>query len=244
MSKKNKLIHQVNLDLLGQPEDLQLGYSFKECLSYISVEISKRRGRWLLNRISYMDYQDVTQIILAHFFVKWDKWDQAKPLPNWTNAVISHQTRNIIRDVYTSYVKPCVQCPANEGGDLCRIYGKQCSECAVFKKWEKTKAKKHAIELAESFEEIEETLKSKLTTHKHLNYDADQLHQWILPRLTNIQRKVYNLLYIENLDEVDVAKKCGYKTGEQKRSPGYKAIEKMKKIFVKTAKIVMEEKGL
>jgi len=191
-----------------------------------------------------MDYEDVSQIIRAHIYKKWDKWDQTQPLLNWTNAVVSHQTRNIIRNIYTSYVRPCAQCPANEGADLCRIYGKQCSECPVFKSWEKTKAKKHAIELAESFEEIEETLKSKLTTHKELNYTAEQLHQWILPRLTNIQRKVYTLLFIDNLDEIIVAKKCGYRTSEAKRSAGYKAIEKMKKIFVRVAKQVMEEKGI
>ena len=239
-----KTIHPVNLELIGLPANSKKAYSFEECLPYIDNEIIKRRSRWLLNRISYMDYDDVSQIIRSHIFRKWEKWDQSQPLPNWVNAVISHQTRNIIRNIYTSYVRPCVQCPANEGGDLCRIYGKQCSECPVYKNWEKAKAKKHAIELAESFEEVEETLKSKLTTHKDLNYTAEQLHQWILPRLTNIQRKVYTLLFIDNLEEIEVAKRCGYRTSEAKRSAGYKAIEKMKKIFVKVAKVVMEEKGI
>ena len=43
---------------------------------------------------------------------------------------------------------------------------------------------------------------------------------------------VYNYLYIENLDEEEVAKKMGYKTSEKNRQPGYKQIKNIKKNIV------------
>ncbi len=242
MNKKNKAaINPINLELLGKPRD-GVAYCYEECIPVVDIEIKKRKPRWLLNRISWIDYDDVSQIIRSHIFEKWYQWEQDKPLLNWVNAIISNQTRNIIRNIYTSYVKPCVQCPANEGGDLCRIYGTQCSSCEVYKKWEKTKKRAQAINLAESFEDMEETLKSQLTYKNHFpNYNLEKLHGNILPKLTPIQQKVYKLLYIENLDELDVAREMGYKTREKSRSPGYKQIEKFKKIFIKTAKQVIEE---
>ena len=52
---------------------------------------------------------------------------------------------------------------------------------------------------------------------------------------------VYRYLYIENLEEEDVAKKMGYKTNEKNRSPGYKQIKNIKKSIIKKVKKLLEK---
>ena len=51
----------------------------------------------------------------------------------------------------------------------------------------------------------------------------------------------YSLLYIENLSESQAAKRMGYKTNEQNRSPGYKQIKNLKKAIIKKAKEFLKE---
>jgi seryl-tRNA synthetase len=53
---------------------------------------------------------------------------------------------------------------------------------------------------------------------------------------------VYESLFVKDEDEFIVAKKLGFKTSEQKRSPGYKQIQNIKKnIVIKVKKLI--EKG-
>ena len=54
--------------------------------------------------------------------------------------------------------------------------------------------------------------------------------------LKPLEWKIYDLLYIKNLDENEVAKEMGYKTSEANRSPGYKQIKNIKKSIIKKVK--------
>jgi hypothetical protein len=58
-------------------------------------------------------------------------------------------------------------------------------------------------------------------------------------KITNVEWKVYNYLYIENKDEIETAKLMGYKTSEKNRSPGYKQIKKIKNKIYKLAKVII-----
>ena len=60
--------------------------------------------------------------------------------------------------------------------------------------------------------------------------NIEKLHLRMREKLTVVEYKVYNLLYIENKDEIETAKLMGYKTSEKNRSPGYKQIKKIKNI--------------
>jgi hypothetical protein len=236
-------IHEENIRVAGMPKN-GVSYTFEEFLTYINEAVASRRHRWLLHRISWIDYDDVSQIIKTHIFKKWDMTDAAKPISHFISRTISNQTRNIIRNVYTSYTRPCIQCPANEGGDLCRIYGKQCSECPVFKHWEKSKSRAHAINLAESYENLEESSKNKLIGDNTFpEYDLERFHAEMIKRLSNIQRKAYTYLYIENRDEAEAAKLMGYKVSKDSptRCCGYRQLAKLKKTFIEVAKTVIEE---
>lgn len=86
-----------------------------------------------------MDFNDVSQILRIHINNKWPLYDQKQPLAPWVNRIISNQIKNLIRNNYGNYSRPCLKCSAAEGEDLCKIYGKQCGACPLYKKWEKRK---------------------------------------------------------------------------------------------------------
>ena len=53
--------------------------------------------------------------------------------------------------------------------------------------------------------------------------------------------KIYSYLYIDYLDELQAAKKMGYKTSEKNRSPGYKQIKNVKKKIIAKVKDLLSD---
>ena len=102
---------------------------FEECIDQIDQEIRKRRNKWNLTALSWMDFDDVSQILRIHIYKKWDLYDPKKPLCPWLNRIISNQIKNLIRNNYGNYTRPCLRCAAAEGENLCAIYEKQTDEC-------------------------------------------------------------------------------------------------------------------
>ena len=51
---------------------------FEDCIEQIDSEIRKRKSRWNLTALSWMDFDDVSQIIRIHIFKKWHLYDQSK----------------------------------------------------------------------------------------------------------------------------------------------------------------------
>ena len=99
----------------------KLKYSFEDKSDIIDKAITKQKKKWQLTAITWMDYDDVTQIIKIHIYKKWNMWDQSKPLEPWIGRIIANQLKNIIRNNYTNYIRPCLNCPNNSGDDQCRI---------------------------------------------------------------------------------------------------------------------------
>ena len=125
-------------------------FTYNDKKDIIDIELKKRRGKWFLNSVSWIDFDDVCQIIRAHIYKKWEQWDQARALEPWLNRIISNQLKNILRNNYSNFSRPCLNCPFNQSkgpsesdapGELCGFTpsGLQCSECPLYKKWEKTK---------------------------------------------------------------------------------------------------------
>ena len=106
---------------------------FEDCIDVIDQEISKRRNKWTLTSIAWMDFDDISQILKIHIYKKWHLYDNSKPLAPWLNRIISNQLKNLIRNNYGNYARPCLRCAASEGGDLCVIYEKQwtCCQCSI-----------------------------------------------------------------------------------------------------------------
>ncbi len=82
----------------------------------IEEELNKRRGKWFLTSLAWIDFDDVKQIIRLHLHKKWDLWDQSRPLKPWLNRIISNQLKNILRNYYSNFAKPCLSCPFNQSG--------------------------------------------------------------------------------------------------------------------------------
>ena len=89
--------------------------SFEESILEIDTEIKKEKYKWNLSALSWMDFSDVSQILRIHIYKKWDMYDPSKPLKPWINRIISNQIKNLIRNNYGNYARPCLKCSASEG---------------------------------------------------------------------------------------------------------------------------------
>jgi len=220
------------------------GPSFEESIHLIDEEIKKRRSKWNLTALAWMDYDDVSQIIRIHIHKKWDMYDPIKPLGPWLNRIISNQIKNLIRNHYGNYSRPCLRCAAAEGDSLCEIYQKQCSSCPLFAEWEKNKKKAYDIKIPLSIENHTHEVKSLCESNFDVEDNAQKLHAKMKEILKPLEWKIYVYLYIENKDEKEVAKLMGYRTSEKNRTPGYKQIKNLKKSIITKVKKVLDKKEI
>jgi len=222
---------------------------FSDCIYIIDSELQKRKSRWRLNAIAWMDFDDVCQKIRLHIFNKWDQWDNKRGLRPWINTIITNQMTNLVRNNYSSFSKPCLQCKYNQGGNLCAIYGSQSSDCKDYSKWELGKKDAYLIKMPISLDHSMRDLNNEnkqqaidvKDNYSYMDYESKmaKFHQSMKTKLSAIDWRVYSLLYVENLDEIEAAKLMGYKTSEKNRSPGYKQIKKIKNKIYKIAKLIL-----
>lgn len=211
--------------------------SFEGSLDEINTEISKRKPKWNLTALSWLDYEDVAQIIRVHIFKKWSKYNPTKPLGPWVNRIISNQIKNLIRNNYGNYSRPCLKCSASEGDDLCAIYVKQCSKCPLYAQWEKTKKRAYDTKLPVPLENHVQEVFSRAEDSIDIEKSSKNLHVRMEAILKPTEWKIYKALYIDNLSEEETATLMGYKTTEKNRTAGYKMIGNIKKSIIKKAKV-------
>jgi len=215
---------------------------FEDCIDEINIEILKRRNKWSLTALAWMDFDDVSQILRIHIFKKWDMYDQSKKLGPWINRIISNQIKNLIRNNYGNYVRPCVKCAAAEGDSLCRIYGKQDSSCPLYKNWEMNKKSAYDTKLPVALESHSQEVYSYANqTGFDVERAAEKIHNKMKTILKKNEWQVYECLYINYLSEEETAKRVGYKTSELNRAPGYKQIKNIKKTIIKKVKKLMDD---
>ena len=80
-----------------------------------------------------------------------------------------------------------------------------------------------------------------------VNYpeSSERLHNLVMKQLNEKHKKIYYMLYIENLDDVAVAKKFGFKADAAKRkNPRYKQIANLKKKFYNIALKIMKDQDI
>ena len=171
-------------------------------------------------------------------------YDQKKALGPWLNRVISNQIKNLIRNNYGNYVRPCVKCAAAEGEGLCTIYGKQSGDCPLYRNWQVNKKGAYDTKLPVSLENHSQEVYS---LHNSIPFNiekkADDLHKLMKGVLKANEWLAYEHLYIFNRSEEETAKMMGYKSNEKNRAPGYKQIKNLKKSIMIKVKAVLD-KGL
>jgi hypothetical protein len=210
---------------------------FDDYLKIIDAEIAKRKHKWNLGSITWMDFDDVSQIIRIHIYKKWSQYKPDKPIQPWLNAIISNQIRNLIRNIYSNYARPCLKCDAALDNDGCKIYRTQCEECPLYAHWKKRKQPATHIKMPVSIENHANEVRSISDENSDVMRHAPSLHAKMKEVLKPIEYKVYEGLFILHEDESEVAKKLGYISNEQGRSPGYKQIKNIRKaILIKVRK--------
>lgn len=220
----------------------------------IDAEIKKRRGKWFLDSLAWFDFEDVEQIIRAHIYKKWDQWDQSRGLTPWINKIITNQMKNILRNNYSNFVRPCLGCPFNQSGPaksgsidcLCGFTksGSQDSTCPLYAKWEKTKKSAYDIKMALALENHSHEVYAMHDLSFNIEQSQERLNVHMEGELSPKQFAVYRLLFIEYKDEEDVAKIMGYKTSEKGRKAGYKQIKNLKKVFKLKAQEILKREDI
>ena len=207
--------------------------TYEECYHIIDTVVSKYQNKWRLDAINWFDFEDVAQVVKAHIFKKWHMWDQSRPLEPWVSRVASHQIKNVIRNNYTNYVKPCMSCPHNLGDTLCSLTksGVQNSSCALYAKWTKSKRQGYGIKMPLSIESHTQELNSCVDSSIDFDKSIKNLNVILEQQLSPEHYRVYIMLFFENCSEEDVARYMGYKTSEKHRAAGYKQIKNIKKML-------------
>ena len=232
--------------------------SYEEASPLIDEALKKRKHSWFLNSISWFDYDDVQQIIRAHVWSKWHLWDPKRPLLPWLNKIISNQIKNILRNCYSNFTRPCLNCPFNEdsagsSGASPKEYGKgcsltpsgdQCSECPLYAKWEKRKKAAYDIKMAVTLEADSSQILSLQSQTFDIDVAEQRLHLEMEKALPQRQFEIYSLLFIQNKSESFVAEHLGYKTNEKGRAAGYKQIKNLKKKFKDRAVKIIQSRDI
>lgn len=218
-----------------------LGPNFEDNITLVDRELAKRRNLWTLSSIQWMDFDDVSQIIRLHIYQKWALYDAAQPLIPWLNKVISNHIKNIVRNIYGNFVRPCLRCAAAEPDCLCKIYGSQCSKCPLYAAWEKSKKRAYEVKLPVPIETHLNNqecsfIDSGYNDSQDIDRQAAAIHARMQTALKPLEWTVYKHLFIDNLTEEQVAAKMGYKTTENGRKPGYKQIRNIRKTIMEKVK--------
>lgn len=227
--------------------------TYEDQQDIIEEELKKRQSKWFLNSLSWIDFDDVKQIIRMHVHKKWHLWDQSRPLRPWLNRTISNQLKNILRNYYSNFAKPCLNCPFNQSGiteegeaGLCGFTESkmQCSECPLYAKWEKTKKSAYQVKIPVALENHSHEVKAHNFNSFELDEAAKKLNEQMKKYLTDKNYQIYKMLFIKNMTDEEVAKKLGYKTSEKNRKAGYKQIKNLKKKFKEQAEKILKTKDI
>jgi RNA polymerase sigma factor (sigma-70 family) len=215
--------------------------SFEDNLNEINEHIAKRRPKWNLTSLAWMDYDDVSQILRIHIFKKWEKYDPEQPLGPWINKIVSHQIKNLIRNNFSNYARPCVRCPASMPDNGCEVYEQQCETCPLFAHWKKRKENAYNLKIPVSMENHPNEDKESFENSMDMIASIEAFNKKMKQELKPVEWKVYESIYINGESEIEVAKKLGYKTSEKNRSPGYKQIRNIQKSIISKAKKIVSE---
>ena len=222
----------------------KLNYEDKK--DVIDTEINKRKSRWQLKAITWMDFDDVSQLIRIHIMEQWDKWDQSRPIEPWLNKVIHHRMTNLIRDNFWSFSRPCLRCDENQGGDLCGLYGTQCEVCPLFAKWIAKKKKVHDLKMPVSYDDerncrVSDQTKNTQSAFIEFETSIDRIHVSMKLRLKPEHFRIYKMLFIDHMTDKEAAEILGYKENKYNQKNRYKQIENYKRKFIKEVRSIIQE---
>ena len=219
---------------------------FEDYIDIIETAIRKQRSRWRLDSIAWFDFQDVEQVIKIHIHNKWHMWDQKRPLEPWINIIVANQIRNLVRNHYGNYTKPCLNCEFNMGDVSCSYTASkiQDSQCKLYLNWSKTKKSALDLKITTTTENHEHEIGYSSDKNLQFEKSISKLNLEMKKELSKTHYKAYLMLYFDEASEEDVAKFMGYKTNEKKRKAGYRQVKNLKKMFQQKASEIIQNKDI
>jgi hypothetical protein len=154
----------------------------------------------------------------------------------WVNRIISNQIKNLIRNNYGNYARPCLKCAAAIGESGCRIYASQNDSCPMYKSWRKTKKNAYDLKMAVSIEDHSFEINNQPCNSSDMQRASDNLHAKMKEILKPIEWKVYELLYISNKSEEQVCKLLNFKYDKNAKTAYNKQLRNIQKSIIKKAK--------
>jgi hypothetical protein len=217
-------------------------YTYEDFSDIIDAAIKRQQFKWRLKAVKWFDFEDVEQIIKLHISKKWHMWDQERPLEPWIGRIISNQIRNLVRNHYGNYVKPCNSCEFARG-DECTVTRseKQDNSCKIYAKWEKSKKTGLELKIPLSTEDFVKEVRSQHSTDFDFNTSLNRLDFYMEIELSETHYVAYRMLYFEDKTEEDVARFMGYKISPQKRKLGYRQVKNLKKKFLEVALEILKQ---
>jgi len=220
--------------------------TYEECSDSIEKEIAKRRGKWTLTILRWMDFEDVAQILRAHIFKKWHLWDQERKLAPWIQRIMSRQIYNLLRNNYTNYARPCIQCKFSMGEEGCEKTPsrEQCVECPLYKKWTENKQAGYHIKMPlelenhtqEVFNKIDDTINFKETMRRVL----DELGK----RMSEKRFAAFNILFIDGTSDEEAVKILNIKENTKNKYGQKKLLMAFKDSLQKEAKEIIKNSDI
>ncbi len=170
------------------------------------------------------------------------------------NRIVTNQIRNIIRNNYTSFARPCLSCPFNQnkegdsGAEMSCGFttnGKQCNECPLYAKWEKIKKSAYDVKITVSLENHKNYFMNVESTMNHdYKLAENKLHDLMKSSLSDKHYFVYKMFFVDNLTDDQVAKILKFKTSEKGRKAGYKQIKNLKKMLYIKAQNLLKDNDI
>ena len=120
----------------------------------------------------------------------------------------------------------------------------QCNECPLYAKWEKTKKSAYQVKMPVALENYGQEIHHKSIDSFELESAESRLHKEMKEKLSEKHYRIYEMLFIKNMSDEEVAEELGYKTSEKGRKAGYKQIKNLKKQFKEKAEKILQTKDI
>lgn len=220
--------------------------SYEECSDLIEKEIAKRRGKWTLTILRWMDFEDVAQILRAHIFKKWHLWDQERKLAPWIQRIMSRQIYNLLRNNYTNYARPCVQCKFSMGEEGCEKTPsrEQCIECPLYKKWTENKQAGYHIKMPLELENHTQEVFNKIDDTINFKETMRRVSEELEKRMSKKRFAAFNILFIDGTSDEEAIKILNIKENTKNKYGQKKLLTAFKDSLQKEAKEIIKNSDI
>lgn len=230
---------------MGRPKKIivqsQRIKTFEEVLPEIIILVNKHRHKWHLTSVPSVSWEDVTQILLNHLYIKFHLFDQSRSLGAWVNQVCHNRLINVLRDHYSGFARPCLRCPHHQGDNLCSLYGEVTEKCDLYLAWAKGKRAKYNINIPLPMENHINECQSIKSENIDIEKTGLLLHAKMKTVLKPLEYLIYKELFINHKSEEEVGKMLKLKSREPGRNPGYARVNQIKKLIMIQVRKVLQD---